>query len=93
MKRFLSDQAIRSFAFVLLATGVFMAWIILLIVSIGLFCYATSPDLSKKSLVPTETITRFTVEIEDRDAARKMSRVVECLRHEHHVQQTSSTAC
>lgn len=48
---------------------------------------------SQKSLVPIETVTRFTMEIEDRDAARKMSRVVECLRREHHVQQTSSTAC
>lgn len=47
----------------------------------------------QKSLVPIETTTRFTVEIEDRDVARKMSRVVECLRHEHHAQQTSSTAC
>lgn len=89
----MSDQTIRAFAFVLLAIGVFMAGIIVLIISTGLFANAISRDLSKKSLVPTETVTRFTMKIEDRDSVRKMIRVVECLRHEDHVQQTYSTAC
>lgn len=65
----------------------------LIVIAVGVLIVHGWQKKPSPYIAPIETITRFTMEIEDRDTARKMSRVVECLRHEHHVQQTSSTAC
>lgn len=66
--------------------------LVLAILFVVIECRCANKD-KRVELAPTETTTRFTMEIEDRDTALKMSRVVECMRQESHVLKTSTTAC